>query len=406
MSTETSISLYRRQFLAYLASSPLFATINFSESVMAAEDIATRLITNPDEALNVFDFHDVARNILPTAHYGFLATGVDGDFTLQANRDGFSKFYLRPRRIVDVSKTDTSIKLFGEILKSPFFLCPIGGHRAFYPLGELAVASAAKTRDQQMMLSTVTSTAIESVVETRGKPIWYQLYPTTNWEVTKGLLKRAEESGCPVVALTVDLPGRRNPETFSRSIKLDTRDCSVCHTNGLFAMSSVPMLQGLPLDEATKMTMPRFTWDFISRIQDQTKMKLVLKGILTREDAELCVKYGVDGIMVSNHGGRAVEAGIGTIEVLPEIIAGVRGRIPVLIDSGFRRGTDIFKALALGATAVGVGRPYIWGLAAFGQPGVEKVIDLLNAELLSVMQLNGAPTIKDINKSLVGTFTA
>ena len=404
MSKEASISLYRRKLLTYFASSPLFSTVSFPETLMAAEEATAKLIANPDEALNVFDFHELAKKILPTAHYGFLATGVDDNLTLQANRDGFSKYYLRPKRIVDVSNVDTSIKLFGETLKSPYLLCPIGGHRAFHPLGELAVAGAAKSRDHQMILSTASSTGVEQVAEARDNPIWYQLYSTDNWEVTKGLLKRAEAAGCPVVAITIDLPGRRNPETFSRSITLDNRDCSVCHTQGLFSMKTVPMFQGLPIDDKTRMTMPGETWDFIKRVQDEAKMKLVLKGILTREDAELCVKQDVDGIIVSNHGGRAVETGIGTIETLPEVVAGVKGKMPVLVDSGFRRGTDIFKALAMGATAVCVGRPYIWGLASFGQPGVEKVLDLLNAELLSVMQLNGTPTIKDINSKRIGKF--
>jgi len=405
MPTETSISLYRRKFLTYLASSPLFATVNFPEMLMAAEEATANLIANPEEALNVFDLHDVAKNILPPAHYGFVATGVDDDLTLQANRDGFSKFYLRPKRIVDVSNVDTSIKLFGDTLRSPFMFCPIGGHRTFNPLGEIATASAVKTRDQHMILSTVTSTAIEQVIEARGKPIWYQLYPSNNWEVTKGLLKRVEAAGCPVVALTVDLPGKRNTETHARYTRLDTRDCSACHQEERYlALINKPMFKGLPFEGANDLRQPRFSWDMIKRIQDQTNMKLLLKGILTREDAELSVEHGVDGIIVSNHGGRAAEAGIGTIEMLPEIIAGVDGRIPVLIDSGFRRGTDIFKALAMGATAVAVGRPYIWGLAAFGQPGVEKVIDILNAELLSVMHLNGTPTIKDINSSRIGRF--
>lgn len=402
MSNHRLLTTQRRQFLKYLAAGPLIGSAGIPQWLMAAEKLTDKFISSPEEALNVFDFHDLAKSVLPPAHYGYLSTGVDDDLTLQANRAGFARYYLRPRRMIDVTHADTGIELFGRKYKSPFLLCPIGGQRAFHHEGELAVAKAAKTRDQLMMLSTVSSTGVEDVIKARNEAVWYQLYPTSNWEITKGLLKRAESAGCPVVAITVDLIGRRNTETQRRYTSLDPRECSACHQGADTDISRKPMFSGLGLSGAREMAMSAYTWDYVRRVKEQTKMKLLIKGIVTREDAELCVEHGMDGLIVSNHGGRAAETGRGTIEILPEVVAGVKGRIPVIVDGGFRRGTDIYKALALGANAVGVGRPYIWGLATFGQAGVEKVIEMLQKEFLSVMQMNGAPLVRHIDQSRIG----
>ncbi len=402
MHDEKRLLAERRQFLRYLAASPLLGTLGLPQWLLADETLSARLIRSPEEALSVFDFHDLAKTVLPPAHYGYLATGVDDDRTLRANRDGFAKYYLRPRRMVDVTRLDTHTELFGEKLDFPLLLAPVGGSRAFHPEGELAVARAARAKNQQMIMSTVSSTGIEQVTEARGQEIWYQLYPTSNWKITAGLLKRAEAAGCPVVALTVDLPGPRNTETQQRYTRDDPRECSACHQGHDEDTRRKPMFAGLGLSGAREMAMSAFTWDFVRRVKDQTKMKLIIKGIETREDAELCVENGVDGLVVSNHGGRAAETGRGTIEILPEVVAGVQGRIPVVVDGGFRRGTDIYKALALGANAVGIGRPYIWGLSTFGQAGVEKVIDMLRKELRSVMQMNGTPSIRNIDQARIG----
>lgn len=404
MSDDKQLFVQRRRFLRYLAASPLLGLTGLPQWLAAEEMLAKRLIQSPEEALNVFDFHELAKTVLPPAHYGYLSTGVDDNLTRQANRDGFAKYYLRPRRMVDVTRVNTRIELFGEKLEFPILLAPIGGSRAFHPLGELGVARAARTKNQQMIMSTVSSTGIEQVTEARGSEIWYQLYPTSNWEITRGLLKRAENAGCPVVALTVDLSGPRNTELQQRYTREDSRDCSACHQGRDEDTRRKPMFAGLGLSGAREMAMSAFTWDFVRRVKDQTRMKLIIKGIETREDAELCVENGVDGLIISNHGGRAAETGRGTIEILPEVVSGVHGRIPVLVDGGFRRGTDLYKALALGADAIGIGRPYIWGLSTFGQAGVEKVIDMLRKELRSVMQMNGTPSIHDINQSRIGKF--
>jgi 4-hydroxymandelate oxidase len=401
----------RRRFLTFLASSPLLALSASGawsalvESAQAAEsDGPTRaLIASANDALNVFDFELVARQKLPPAHYGYLATGVDDDATLLANRTGFSKIQIRARRLVDVSRIDTSTELFGTTWKTPIVLAPVGSQKAFHADGEMASARAAGARGHLQILSTGSTTSVENVTSAWRGPIWYQLYPTDTWRITQALVKRAERAGCPVLVLTVDLPFGRNTETEVRFRQSDTRQCASCHQPGWAGyFRRKPMFDGLDLT-GVSMAAPGLTWEVVRRLRDITKLKLVLKGIETREDAELAVRHGVDGIIVSNHGGRAQEGGRGTIECLPEVVDGVQGKLPVLIDGGFRRGTDIFKALALGARGICIGRPYIWGLAAFGQAGVDKVLDILTRELVLMMRHAGTTSVGKIDRSFITT---
>src|SRR5690606_28798383 len=274
------------------------------------------------------------------------------------------------------SQIDMSVTLFGEKFSSPIVLCPVGSQRAFHEEGEVAVARAARARNQLQMLSTVTSTSVEDVAKARGNTgLWYQLYTTHSFENTQKIVKRAEAAGCPVVAVTVDLPIGRNTENDRRLARQDYRMCSTCHgPNGLNPPK--PMLEGLDMKDFL-LTNPTHTWDFVKRLKDITSMKVLVKGLESGEDAALAVSSGADGIVVSNHGGRAAETGRASLECLPEVVEAVGGRIPVLFDGGVRRGTDVFKALALGANAVGIGRPYVWGLGAFGQEGVERTIEIL-----------------------------
>jgi isopentenyl diphosphate isomerase/L-lactate dehydrogenase-like FMN-dependent dehydrogenase len=245
----------------------------------------------------------------------------------------------------------------------------------------------------------------------RGEPVWYQLYATDQWSVTQGLVKRAQSAGCPALALTVDLQGGSNRETATRAARRDTRQCNSCHkpvsgATGSSGMGSAlpggkPMYAGLDLSQVRSTQAPHADWDFVKRLRDSMSMKFLIKGIVTREDAELAVQHGIDGVIVSNHGGRGEDSARGTIESLVEVVEGVQGRIPVIVDGGFRRGTDIFKALALGANAIMIGRPYIWGLGSFGQPGVEAVLDILRRELRMVMRQAGTVRVSDINRSYV-----
>jgi isopentenyl diphosphate isomerase/L-lactate dehydrogenase-like FMN-dependent dehydrogenase len=302
--------------------------------------------------------------------------------------------------LVDVSKLDMSVELFGTRYASPIFLCPLGSQKAFQAGGELASARAAKSRNTLQILSSATSTAVEDVKAARDGPLWYQLYTSSDLGVAMKIVARAERAGCTAVAVTVDLPAGRNTETLSRAIRADTRQCTACHQDGGPGLSTRPMYQGIDTKGLLN-TSSSLTWAFIRRLRDATKMKVLVKGLESGEDAALAVKYGCDGVMVSNHGGRATETGRATLECLPEVVAAVRGRVPVLVDGGVRRGTDALKALALGATAVGIGRPYIWGLGAFGQPGVERTLDLLNNELRLAMVGVGARSLKEITPAAV-----
>lgn len=380
----------RRQFLKYLAASPLLVT---AQSTRRYAGLGGGLITDPEQAIDVFDFEPVAESVLSPAHWGYLKTSVDDDATLRRNREGFTHYQLRPRRLMDVRHIDMSTVIFGKQWPTPIVIAPTGGNQAFHPEGEVAVARAARAKNHLQMLSTVASTSIEDVTEARGEPVWFQLYPISDWNETLKMVRRAEAAGCPAVALTVDNTVGSNRETVKRFAKLDDRDCSVCHN----ADRIRPMHEGIEIlgNDYNRSV----DWDFLRRLRDATSMKVLIKGIVRGDDAELAVENGVDGIVVSNHGGRAVATDRSTIECLPEIVAAVRGRVLVLVDSGFRRGTDFFKALALGANAVCIGRPYLWGLASFGQAGVEAVLELLRAELELVMRQAGTTSIAQIEPS-------
>jgi 4-hydroxymandelate oxidase len=400
IATSASLSLdrqlrNRRNFLKFLAASPLFAAMPAGAWQTHTLD---EVLANPKDALDVMDFEAAARKALPPAHWGYMASGVDDNLTRDANHEAYKHIQLRPRKLVDVSKIDTRVELFGTTWDSPIFFCPVGGQGMFNVDGELGTARAAQAKRTLQILSTASSHSVEDVIKARGGPVWYQLYAVSNWGLTEKIAKRAEDAGCPVVAWTIDLLAGRNTELASRFRRTDTRDCASCH--GEPFNSHRPMLDGLGTQGVT-LNSPAFNWEHVDRLKKATRMKLVLKGIETREDARLCVEHGVDGILVSNHGGRATETYRATIECLPEVVDGVAGRIPVMVDGGIRRGTDAYKALAFGARAVGIGRPYIWGLSAFGQPGVEKVIDILRGEFELTMKQCGARSLAEITRSSV-----
>jgi 4-hydroxymandelate oxidase len=416
MSNEIDQATSRRKFLQFLAASSvltypdaralaetLVPKAKLPDPLMWAPLDANNLIKTPREAINVFDFEPVMRQNVPPAHFGYMASGIDDEVTLRANREGFLKFQLRPRRLVDVSRVDMSVDILGVKYSSPIMLCPVGGHHGYHADGESGVARAAKAGDHLMILSTQTSTGVEEVIKARGGPIWMQLYATNKFEVAAHHIKRAENAGCRALAVTVDRSGGRNQETLFRLTRADNRQCTDCHdrTSIQTDQGNKPMYQGVDLSGLRNIQSSAMTWDYLKRLRDTTKMKVAIKGLLAWEDAKLAADYGYDAVIVSNHGARSEDSGRSTIDALPEIVEAVNGRIPILVDSGFRRGTDICKALCMGATAVGVGRPYIWGLGAFGQAGVERVLELLRAELMGIMQQVGAPTVKHLTPAMV-----
>ncbi len=387
----------KRAFLRYLAASPALTPASRVLAQLAGSDES--LLDDVADAINVLDFEPIARTKLTDAHFTYMAMGVDDGATLVANRQGFEHIRIRSRRLVNVRILDTAIELFGTRHASPVVIAPCGTHKMFHPEGELAVARASATRDSLQILSTVTTTSVEDVNEARGAPVWYQLYPTEDWRITEALVRRAEDAGCPAVALTVDLPNS-NREALDRFQRATNPDCLDCHEPGIAgSVRRKPMFDGLDLSAISNTRAPHMDWDFVERLKNLTSMRVVLKGIVTHEDATLALEHGVDGLIVSNHGGRAIESRRATIDSLPEVVDAIGGRVPVLVDGGFRRGTDIFKALAIGADAICIGRPYLWGLTAFGQQGVERVLDILNRELTIMMQQAGTPDLAAITRN-------
>jgi len=423
----------RRQFLAFLAASPLLAAAGVDRDwlrqlangspqnagralglAQQAIDFAPQdtlpagVIQTATDALNVLDFEAAAKARIPVAHWGYLSTGTDDDRTIQINREGFDQWALRPRRLINVASVDASVSLYGTKYPTPIVINPVGSQKAFHPDGEIAVAKAAKARNHLQVLSTVATTSIEDTIAARGGPVWFQLYHQSDWAITKQMVQRVERAGAPAIAFTVDLLGGSNRETMMRAARVDTRTCTKCHLGG----APLPGVSGR-VDDRDNRRKPNLvgyeartpipevgtpTWEFVDRLKNATKMKVLLKGIVTREDAKLAVAHGVDGLFVSNHGGRAENSLRATVTSLPDVLLGTAGRIPVICDGGFRRGTDIFKAMALGATAVGIGRPYIWGLGAFGQEGVETVLAILRREFEVVMKQSGTTSIAAITR--------
>ena len=406
----------RRAFLSFLAASPILAYAGFSsrwvEDVLAAPAPQQNevVIKSVKEALNVFDFDAAARAKLTPAHYTFITDGSFNNETLRANREGFSKYEIRLRRLTGISKVDQSVKLFGKTWESPIFFSPVGRMNAYYPDGAVVVAQAAKATGTLQVLAgsaavLIDPRGIESVVAARGEPPWIAGLGSS---LDEKLLRRIEATGCSVLVWTIDDGGANTIGAKSvqragvRDLDREADDrCAGCHQNlpqitritkdtPMDVLGAIGALQGE--------TSLKLNWDDVKRVRDMTRMKIVLKGIVAGEDAALAVKHGVDGVIVSNHGGHEDASGRGTIECLPEVLSAAAGKIPVLIDSGFRGGADVFKALALGATAVGIGRPHIWGLSSFGQEGVETVVAILRRELQAIMAQTGAAAIAQIRR--------
>ena len=413
--TERRSLIARREFLRFVAASPYVAAAGglgaflrlpgaSAQSGGAQLTASADLIADAAAAINVFDFEEVAHRKVSQAHWAYMASGVDDDATLRANREVFKRVQLRPRRLHDATLVDTRVDLFGTTYSSPIFLCPTGGERSFFTDGELAVARAAKARGTLQCLSTMTSTAIEDVNKALGRPVWYQLYAPSKWEACEQLLRRVEAAGSSVVLLTVDNTTGRNSETYRRGRPKDLTGCVSCHGPGEppGPVGDRAMFKGIDMT-GVRAPSPAMDWAFVDRLRKFWRGKLVIKGIDTHEDARMAIEHGFDAILVSNHGGRATETLRSTLEALPEVVSEAGTRVPVFVDGGFRRGTDVFKALALGAKAVGVGRPFLWGLGAFGQAGVDRVIDILQGELKLVMGNCGTRTVADINRAYVAT---
>jgi 4-hydroxymandelate oxidase len=357
-----------------------------------------------DRPINVLDFEALARARMEPSAYDYYAGAADAEHTLAENRLGFERVMLRPRVLVDVTTIDVGSTLLGERLSFPVMLAPTAFNRLGHLEGEVAAVRAAGSAGTIMVVSTIASSTLEEVADAATGPLWFQLYVYRDREVTRDLIQRAEARKYRAIVLTVDTPrlGRRERDARNRfTLPPDVRIRNL-EVAGRPDAGSWPV--GSSFSEYVHTLLdPSLTWDAIGWLKSLTSLPILVKGVLTAEDAERAVAAGVAGILVSNHGGRQLDGALATIDALPEIAERVAGRVPLLLDGGIRRGTDVVKALALGASAVLIGRPYLWGLAAAGEAGVAQVLAMLRSELELAMALAGCPTLTAITRSLVET---
>ncbi|GAB2293231.1 hydroxyacylglutathione hydrolase glo4 [Dionaea muscipula] len=352
------------------------------------------------EPVNVNEYEKLARKILPKMFYDFFSGGADDQYTLRENIEAFSRITIRPRILIDVSHIDMSTTIMGHKISAPIMIAPTAMHKLAHPDGEIATAKAAAACKTIMVLSLMSTCTIEEVASCCNAVRFLQLYVFKKREISACLVERAERHGYKAIVLTVDTPrlGRREADIKNKMISLQLKNF-----DGLMS-TEVSNDEGSGVEAfASRMHDSSLCWKDIRWLRSITKLPILIKGILTREDATKAVEVGVDGILVSNHGARQLDFTPATISALEEVVSAVGGKVPVLLDGGVRRGTDVFKALALGAQGVLVGRPVIYGLAAKGEYGVKRVVSMLKDELELTMALAGCPSIKDITRNHVKT---
>ncbi|HYL76387.1 MAG TPA: alpha-hydroxy acid oxidase [Bryobacteraceae bacterium] len=349
---------------------------------LAAARAQTKPASELDQALSLPDFETLAHKHISHGAWERVQGGAADEITVRWNREAYQHIRLRPRVLVDVSKLDTRVTLFGQQLPFPIILAPTGAQSFVYPRGELAVARGAGAAQAILVISSSASLRVEEVAKAATGPVWFQLYVQRDRAFTRDLVQRAEGSGCRALCVTVDSPthGARNREQGAKR-ELPERE--------------VPNLKGKDYLD------PTLTWKDIDWLRSFAKTPVLLKGILNPDDAAIAVKAGVSGIVVSNHGGRNLDTVPATIDALPAVVEKVAGRIPVIVDGGIRRGTDVLKAIALGASAVQIGRPYLYGLGVAGAAGVTRVVEILRHEFELAMMLTGRPTIASIDRSVI-----
>jgi isopentenyl diphosphate isomerase/L-lactate dehydrogenase-like FMN-dependent dehydrogenase len=331
--------------------------------------------------INLREYEALARARLDPAIWDYFAGGSGDELTLRDNEASFARIALRPRVLVDVSACDTSTSALGSRLAMPVLVAPTAAHALAHPEGECATAAAAGAAGTIMAVSTSATRTLEEIAAAATGPLWFQLY-IRNLPHARQLVQRAAAAGYQAIVLTADRP------------RLGVRERDLRNRFAGF-------LRAHDSDDGSSYTGDAVTWDIIGWLRNQTNLPLLVKGVLTAEDAELAVANGVDGIVVSNHGGRQLDGVVTATEALPEVVAAVAGRCEVYLDGGVRRGADVLKALALGARAVLIGRPVLWGLAVDGAAGALRVLTLLQDELRLAMILAGVPTVGHVDASLV-----
>lgn len=355
--------------------------------------------------ISVADYEALARSRMDRGAFDYFAGGAGDERTLAMNVSAFDRWVLRPRVLVDMRQVNTSTTVFGQVLSSPILLAPAALQRLAHPDGERATARAAAAVGTAFVVSTVSSVSIEEVAAAApGAMLWFQLYVYKDPAITKDMVARAEAAGCRALVLTVDTPllGRRERDARNRfALPEGIEPANFAAIHHLVAARAAKEGESPFAAQVQQLFDPSLDWDRIGWLKSITRMPLLLKGVVTPEDARLAVQAGVAGIIVSNHGGRQLDGAEATIMALPRVVEAVGGALPVLVDGGIRRGVHVLTALALGAKAVFIGRPYLWGLAVDGERGVRDVCELLREELELAMALSGKPSVDRIDRSLV-----
>lgn len=382
-----------QRFAQFLAASPLYADRKYSDKVDPLLEPA-----------NVFDFAKLAKAKMDPLAWDYVDEASEDESALRANREGFERLIIRPHFLDrDVSKVDVSTTLFGHKLEQPLFLCPTGGKNCVMANGEKEAALGAGAANAMM----ITSGGIDDVLHSgKGPKVWWQFTTAAEFRSRAKMsefAKSLKDRGCAGISVTVDIyhVSHRERSIHNGLVR------AWCSLNGIprkpdgalnYQPDDVLWSSG---EYPPPLRFPTPTWDTLQQLHQAADMPVIVKGVLTAEDTEKALKYGLSGVIVSNHGARQLDQVGGTIEALPECVQAANGKIPVLLDGGIRRGTDILKALAIGASAVGIGRPYLWGMGAFGNRGVTRVVELLRAELATDMGMAGLSGVSQIDKSFV-----
>jgi len=351
------------------------------------------------DLLNVFDFEPACKAKVTKAAYDYVSGGAWDEWTMRRNRSAFEKIIFRPRFFRRVDELDLTTSVLGQKLNLPILIAPTGTHNLLHPEGELATARGAGAAGAHMVVSTSSSFPIQKISEVAKAPLWFQLYTGPDLETTRERVANAVAAGCKAVCVTVDAPYSAPRERDQRNrLVRSLPEHSLARRRQREGESDSPAKTpfGLPMRFQAKLD-----WSFLDQLCGYAKVPVLVKGVLTPEDAQLSIQHGAAGVVVSNHGGRYLDGDPATIDVLPEIVDAIGSRATVLIDGGFRRGTDVLKALAIGAKAVLVGRPPLWGLGAMGAEGVQRVMEILRNELAMAMALAGRPSIASIDRSLI-----
>ena len=346
-----------------------------------------------DELRTTLEFEAVAYEKLPRQAYDYTSYGVQSEFTLRRNRQAFDWVKLVPKAVVDVSKVDASTEILGTKMAYPIMIAPTAGHAQLHPDGEVATYEASTAANAPFIVSHNASLEFDKIAAAANGPLWYQLYPRENVEDNLPLLDTIHTAGYQAVVITID----QNASVYERSQHY--RNFSLRGGGRGRGRGG----RGPANPYRIGQNRLWYNWAFAGKIRPHIKVPMLAKGIVTAADAKLCVENGFEGIIVSNHGARGMDWGSSTLEVLPEIVDAVQGRVPIIVDSGFRRGTDILMALALGANAVGIGRAVRWGLGSYGAPGVQRVLEILQGELVAAMAHTGRPNLTSIDHTLVRT---